>query len=98
MPQYPADSVEPVAPRRSTRTTAGRHSNPHHLLESSVRITSNHVVADVTPSLSDFMQFIQALVGLGEMLAERLGGRLQAGWSAFRPRRYDDISFNVKEL
>ena len=32
-----SDTDEPVAPRRSTRTTAGRHSNPHNLPRSACR-------------------------------------------------------------
>ena len=90
-----SDSPESVNPRRSTRSTAGQHPNPYRQPESAVRVTSSHMT--VTDSVqSDFVQLSQALVGLGEMLAERLGGRLLTGWSAsFGTRRSDG---NIKEL
>ena len=90
-----SDSPESVNPRRSTRSTAGQHPNPYRQPESAVRVTSSHMT--VTDSVqSDFVQLSQALVGLGEMLAKRLGGRLLTGWSAsFGTRRSDG---NIKEL
>ena len=93
--QSASDSAELEELRRSTRTTAGQHSNRHHLPESAIRVTNNQTVTDVATSQSDFAQLSQALAGLGEMLAEHLGGRLLAGWSTLQPRHYDDC---IKEL
>ena len=95
VPESPSDSVGPELPRRSTRATAGQHSNQHHLPRTASRATNNQMMTDITPSLSDFAQFSQALVSLGETLADHLGERLHAGWSTLQPRRYYGY---IKEL
>lgn len=63
----PDTSVAPsVQPRRTTRSTAGKHSNLHHLPTSAIRSQT------VTEDVHDFQQLSQAVANLGASLASTL--------------------------
>ena len=59
--------------RRTSRTTAGKHSNPYHLPKSVLESTS------VTAG-TNFQDFGHAVALLGESLGNTLGKTLQVGW------------------
>ena len=68
----------PAPHRRSTRTTAGQHSNPHHLPEGAVMAKSQHAEAQIFTPPPSFGDFRQALQGIGKLLTDQL----KAAWLA----------------
>ena len=67
-------STPPVPPRRSTRSTAGKHSNPHHLPKSAIRTQT------VMKSNHDFQELSDAIANLGAAL----GSTLSQTWAQYK--------------
>ena len=64
----------PIPPRRSTRSTAGKHSNPHHLPRSAIRSQT------VNPE-SNFQELSDAIANLGATLGNSLATTLSQAWT-----------------
>ena len=63
-----SETVSPELPRRSKRTTAGKHSNPHHLPKSAIK--SNQQMS--TQQTGNFKDLSDAIVNLGATLSQTL--------------------------
>ena len=67
-------STPPVPPRRSTRSTAGKHSNHHHLPKSAIRTQT------VVKSDRNFQEFSDVIANLGAAL----GSMLSQTWAQYK--------------
>ena len=71
-------SEEMELPRRSKRSTAGKHPNPHNLPRS-VLATNTGIAA--TPQTANFKELSDAIANLGERLGASLSATLSQSWS-----------------
>lgn len=67
--------VTSTQPRRSTRTSAGKHSNPYNLPQTAVR--TQRVMSDT----DKFRELSDAVANLGASLSSSLGATLSQAWS-----------------
>ena len=68
--------TEEVQPRRSTRTTAGIHSNPHRLPQSAIR---RDIHANTEDKITEMMNtYTSAMLSLGQMLTDTMKESLQS--------------------
>ena len=70
-------NASPELPRRSKRTTAGKHSNPHHLPKSAIS-SNQQVTAQQT---TNFKELSDAIANLGASLGASLSATLSQTWS-----------------
>ena len=70
-------NASPELPRRSKRTTAGKHSNPHHLPKSAIS-SNQQVTAQQT---TNFKELSDAIANLGASLGTSLSATLSQTWS-----------------
>lgn len=73
------DETEESRPRRSGRQTAGKHSNPFHLLKSV--LASNQEVRASPTDVKDFRELSDAIANLGASLRSSLRATLSQSWA-----------------